>query len=229
VPVAAVFGLEEDFRSLQLLNQAIYKHFQKKNVNCPAFKTSPANLNPMVPRDAQKHSWAVEHIDNFMYPPEFEDFMVALVRDNADDTTLLQLMPPPKPIQPTLHCDGAAAFAKLCEEIDWARTSCAKHLEAKVASCDRDLKGGIKTLLYEKLMSATMAEALRDDIIKKADEKPISSKTRTRIKDMFLSDEGMQQNCQAFRNFVFSGAYCADTVLETLFRHLKGDQRYCNL
>ena len=45
---------------------------------------------------------------------------------------------------PTLHTDGGSAFGPLCEEVDRERTSCAIHLESKVASCNAELKNMVK-------------------------------------------------------------------------------------
>jgi hypothetical protein len=45
---------------------------------------------------------------------------------------------------PTLHTDGGLAFGPLCEEVDRERTSCAIHLESKVAACGVEVKNMVK-------------------------------------------------------------------------------------
>jgi len=47
---------------------------------------------------------------------------------------------------PTLHTDGGSAFGPLCQEVDRERTSCAIHMESKVASCNTELKNMVKRL-----------------------------------------------------------------------------------
>jgi hypothetical protein len=47
---------------------------------------------------------------------------------------------------PTLHTDGGSAFGPLCQEVDRERTSCAIHMESKVASCNSELKNLVKRL-----------------------------------------------------------------------------------
>jgi hypothetical protein len=47
---------------------------------------------------------------------------------------------------PTLHTDGGSAFGPLCQEVDRERTSCAIHMESKVASCNSELKNMVKRL-----------------------------------------------------------------------------------
>jgi hypothetical protein len=41
---------------------------------------------------------------------------------------------------PTLHTDGGSAFGPLCRHIDRCRTSCSKHMEAKVAGAKDTIK-----------------------------------------------------------------------------------------
>jgi hypothetical protein len=43
-------------------------------------------------------------------------------------------------VPPTLHTDGGSAFGPLCREIARSRTSCAIHLESKVAACNSEIK-----------------------------------------------------------------------------------------
>jgi hypothetical protein len=52
---------------------------------------------------------------------------------------------------PTLHTDGGLAFGPLCEEVDRERTSCAIHLESKVASCNAELKNMVKRSVIDLL------------------------------------------------------------------------------
>ena len=47
---------------------------------------------------------------------------------------------------PTLHTDGGSAFGPLCEEVDRERTTCAIHMESKVAACNAELKQMVKRL-----------------------------------------------------------------------------------
>jgi hypothetical protein len=52
---------------------------------------------------------------------------------------------------PTLHTDGGSAFGPLCEEIDRERTTCAIHMESKVAACNAELKQMVKRLVLALL------------------------------------------------------------------------------
>ena len=223
MPIGAVFGLEEDFNSLLLLHAAILQHCRKHDVVCPAFDDHEAVRSVPVQANPEKRAWAAANLKDHLYPPEFESFIVSVIRDNCPDDEALLLIPVVNP-PPTLHTDGAPAFAKLCQKMSWIRTSCAKHLEANVASCDAELKADICKLLYERHMSPENAEELRLATIQKAITKPISAKTRDRILHM-LSPECMKSSIQAHRNHIYSAGYMADTLLETMFRHIKQEQK----
>ena len=47
---------------------------------------------------------------------------------------------------PTLHTDGGSAFGPLCRHIDRCRTSCSKHMEAKVAGVNDNIKDQVTRL-----------------------------------------------------------------------------------
>ena len=61
---------------------------------------------------------------------------------------------------PTLHTDGGSAFGPLCQEVDRERTSCAIHLESKVAACSAELKNMVKRLVVALLRYICIALAV---------------------------------------------------------------------
>ena len=61
---------------------------------------------------------------------------------------------------PTLHTDGGSAFGPLCQEVDRERTSCAIHMESKVASCNADLKSMVKRFVLTWLWYICVALAV---------------------------------------------------------------------
>jgi hypothetical protein len=61
---------------------------------------------------------------------------------------------------PTLHTDGGSAFGPLCQEVDRERTSCAIHMESKVASCNADLKNKVKRFVLTWLWYICVALAV---------------------------------------------------------------------
>jgi hypothetical protein len=223
-----VFGLEEDIESLKLMYDAIAKHCGIHNVPCPAFGANVGGLKRVKETvNAEDHSWMAAMMHGCLCPPEWERFAVACFRDKKTGEELLQFVPPEiAPAVPTIHTDGGLAFAAFFPQVGWDLISCAIHLLSNVASCDSELKTAIKTLLYERNMSSSMAETLSAWVIKLATDKPISTPTRKKIIAMFGSPEAMQKNTQAFKNFVYSAWYSCDTVLEALFKHTKDDQRY---
>jgi hypothetical protein len=223
VPIGAVFGLEEDYDSLIMLHEAIAQHCKSHDVVCPAFDLHAQFRSQPVQADSDHHAWAVIHLKDHLFPPEFESFIVSVMRGDCADDAALQFIPVVNP-PPTLHSDGAPAFAKLCRTFSWVRTSCGKHLEANVASCDPELKRDVCKLLYERHLSPGYAEEHRVATVEKAGLKPISSKTRDRVLRMFATD-CMRESIQALRNHIYSAGYVADTLLETMFRHIKQEQR----
>jgi len=223
VPIGAVFGLEEDFNSLLLLHAAISQHCRNHDVVCPAFDNNEASRSVPVQPDLEKRAWAAVNLKDHLYPPEYESFIVSIIRDNCPDDEALLLIHVVNP-PPTLHTDGAPAFAKLCQKMSWIRTSCAKHLESNVVACDGELKADVTKLLYERNMSPENAEALRLATIQKANTKAMAAKTRDRVIQMF-SPECMKSSIQAYRNHIYSAGYMADTLLETMFRHIKQEQK----
>jgi hypothetical protein len=127
LPIGAVFGLEESTDALELLHAAIWRHCHAHGVDCSAFAPkSQSTCEPCPPPNsetaaadsaaadcADKHDWAKVHLRNYLYPVEWESFVVSLFRDNADDATLMNLIPLSGPGYPVLHTDGGPAFPAL--------------------------------------------------------------------------------------------------------------------
>jgi hypothetical protein len=223
-----VFGLEEDIASLKLMYDAIANHCKLHNVPCPEFGAFVDGVKRERVKEifhAEDHSWMAAKMHGCLCPPEWEQFAAACFRDKKTGDDLLQFVPPYIDPVPTIHTDGGLAFAAFFPQVGWNSISCAIHLLSNVAGCDSELKTAIKTLLYERNMSSSMAETLSKWATKLATEKPISAPTRNKIIAMFGSPEAMQKNTQAFKNFVYSAWYSCDTVLEALFKHTKDDQR----
>jgi hypothetical protein len=225
-PIAAVLGLEEDVESLRLMYAAIAKQCQGQKVPCPAFEKFQRGFNRM--REVfhtESHSWMATNMHTCLCPPNWERFAVGLFRDKKAFENLEELIPELVESEPTVHTDGGLAFSAFFPQVGWYPISCAIHLLSKVASCDQELRTAIKTLLYERNMSTAMAETLSTWVTQTAAVKPISSETRKRIIAMFGTADAMLKNTQAFRNIVFSAWYSCDTILETLFKHVKDEQR----
>ena len=128
------------------------------------------------------------------------------------------------------------------------RTSCAKHQETNVSSCASEVKDPTLQLLYGRTISIHMAYDIRDLLLALVLRHPtLSAKTKNWFTTTFGTDEGMmvsvhspiccrlnpalQMNTQAFRNFLTTCGYCADTMIELLFRNTKGTKelRWCTL
>ena len=125
------------------------------------------------------------------------------------------------------------------------RTACAKHHETNITSCPPELKEPAMELLYGRNISIHMAYETRDTLLSLLSRASISSKTRDWFNKTFGSDEGMmvsvhsltdfewtkapQMNTQAFRNFMMTAGFCADSMIELFFRNVKGVKasRWC--
>jgi hypothetical protein len=236
LPNGAVFGLEESTDALELLHAAIGRHCKTHGVDCSAFdpksertcEPPPAQTSETPADSAAKHDWAKVNLRNYLYPVEWESFLVSLFRDSADDATLMNLIPVFVPGHPVLHTDGGPAFPALCKRIDRQRTSCAKHMESKVVSADEEIKEMVKRLLYGKDISHHMATEIRDELLHKlapngtnGGKANLNSKTRKWIEANFGTDMAMSTNSQAFRNFIFTAWYRATSLLEQMFGRWK--------
>ncbi len=112
------------------------------------------------------------------------------------------------------------------------RTSCAKHQETNVSGCAPNVKEPTLELLYGRNISIHMAYEIRDALLALVLGLPgLSQKTKNWFNSTFGTDEAMQTNTQAFRNFLMTCGYCADSLIELLFRNVKGTKelRWCTL
>ena len=195
VPIGAFWGLEEDTASLQQLIRLFRQHCVKNGVDPAAFQlreTSSGVVVVPVSVDTEGHDWAKTNLRNFVYAPEMEQFLVALVRGQVSDEMLQSLACYPQCAEPTLHCDSGPALISLAKFVRWCRTACAKHLEANIPSLKPELKEQVKRLIYDRHISLTMAFELRDKLIADVNAcDAVSAKTREWIKKTFGSDEAM--------------------------------------
>lgn len=187
-------------------------------------------------------SWTAKNLRTHIYPREFERFMHMLQNSKeASDADLLQMIPKPVLGKSVLHSDAGPAFIGLnkfvtficiqlthnlhsCRDIDLeGRTACAKHLETNVTSCSTEIKELSGDLLYGRCLSIHMACDTRDTLLSLVLISPtISQTTKAWFQKTFGSEEGMQTNTQAFRNFLYTCGYCADSRIELFFRNHKG-------
>ena len=122
------------------------------------------------------------------------------------------------------------------------RTACAKHLETNITSCAANIKDPAMELLYGRCITIHMAYNIRDAIFTALHSSSctLSKKTKDWFTATFGTDDGMrvsvhsqfpiaifwtdtpQINTQAFRNFLTTSGYCADSLVENYFRNNKG-------
>ena len=166
VPIGAVFGLEEDTGSLKELISLFRQQCVIKGVHCPAFQLRDVSISsediPIFDEDV--HKWATSNLRNYIFPPEWEVFLVKFMRDNASDEELMACIPQHNS-EPTLHCDSGPAFIALTKDICWTRTACAKHLEPNISSCKYELKDQAMNLIYGKHISVNIAFEIRDKLL----------------------------------------------------------------
>lgn len=248
VPIGSIWGLEEDTESLQHLLRLFRQHCMNKGCSPAAFQirvSRDAALSSGVQvLDLDGHQWATENLRTHVYPPEMEKFLVALLRDNASDEQLIALAIFVTCPDPTLHCDSGPALIKLSQLVRWSRTACAKHAESNIPSCKPEFKEQVMSLLYDKNMSLTMAYNVRDNLLSGVLQcAALGKPSRDWMQKSFGTDEAMavsasycsireitstQINTQAFRNFIVTCGYQADSLMEVTFRNKKGfsEDRY---
>ena len=128
IPIGAVFGLEEDRRSLDQLFALFRQRCDEKGVPCPQFNlrdhdrkliflwvytlTPQPELVPerLIPEEVL--SWNRKNLRTFSYPPAYEIFMNLLHKDD-DAAALIAALPAPAALEATLHSDAAPAFVGL--------------------------------------------------------------------------------------------------------------------
>jgi hypothetical protein len=220
VPMGAVFGMEEDTSSLLRLLELIREHCRKQGVECPQFhmrkpectlsasiavapeqtdtskrdhmpQSSECTPSAAVTDKTEVRKWAAENFRTFIYPPNWEEFLVKLVQKECDED-VSKCIPPTTVMPPTFHTDSGSAFICLLKFVDWNRTSCAKHMEANVTSSDQETKDLTKMLLYGREISVHMATDMSASLLTKVAAKSMLSSTREWFTKSFSTEEGMK-------------------------------------
>jgi hypothetical protein len=223
LPMGAVFGLNEDHKSLDKLHEACERHLLAHGMDISCFKRKMAHAPhapPVAPHPPSSREWAAANMHNWMYPPEWEEFLVELLRDGATGEVLKALIPALKDAS-VMHTDGGSAFPLTAKAFDRSHTLCSKHMASKFKATSGEVKDVVERLLYNKHTSVSRCLELRNMLFENvATNHNLASDTKKRILALF-SDEALPQTSQAFRNFIFTHIYSATVLLEAMFGHIK--------
>ncbi len=232
VPIAAVWGLEEETASFVKLIDMCRAHCAAHGVDSSAFARRVVPLGNIAiievmpfailvytlimiaqdSGDSEMHETAKSLYRTYQYHPKWEKCFVAAMDDSISDDIVLAMIPSILFI-PTLHCDSGTALISLIKYVYWNRTSCAKHMEPNVASLNQTLKESAMTLLYGRNISTAMVYEIRDKLINGCTSTTnLAAPTRKWVLANFGTDEAMHV-CVHTSQFcvIFSHSCCRPT------------------